>query len=126
MTNNSENLPEKDVVFIVDDQRTSRIIIESIAKTIADTIEVISFDNATDALLAAEVSEPALILTDYKMPNMDGVEFIGKLRNKSSNEDVPIVIITALDDKDALYKALEAGATDFLVKPVDPHECRVR
>ncbi len=53
MTNNSENLPEKDVVFIVDDQRTSRIIIESIAKTIADTIEVISFDNATDALLAA-------------------------------------------------------------------------
>lgn len=126
MTYASEILPEKDAVFVVDDQRTSRIIIESIAKTIADNIEVISFENATDALLAAEKKEPALILTDYKMPNMDGVEFIRKLRNKSGNEDVPIVIITALDDKEALYKALEAGATDFLVKPVDPRECRVR
>lgn len=126
MTNNSENLTEKNLVFIVDDQQTSRIIIESIAKKIDDTIEVKSFDNASDALLAAEELEPSLILTDYKMPNMDGVEFIGKLRNKSNNADMPIVIVTALDDKDALYKALEAGATDFLVKPVDPHECTVR
>jgi PleD family two-component response regulator len=110
MTNNSDNLTEKNVVFIVDDQKTSRIIIESIAKTIDDNVEVKSFDNASDALIAAEESEPALILTDYKMPKMDGVEFIERLRKKASNEDVPIVIISALDDKEALYKALEAGA----------------
>ena len=113
-------------VFIVDDQTTSRIIMENIAKTIDEDVDVKCFDNATDALSEAKSSMPDLILTDYKMPVIDGVEFIKRLRNIDSCRDIPIVIITALDDKGALYKALEAGATDFLVKPVDPHECKVR
>ncbi len=113
-------------VLIVDDQTTSRIILENIANTIDDNIEVKCFNNASDALLDIEITTPDLILTDYKMPNMDGVEFIEKLRNNVNCRDIPIVIITALDDKGALYKALEAGATDFLVKPVDHHECKVR
>ena len=116
----------KSTVLIVDDQTTSRIILENIAKTIDGSVEVKCFDNAYDALLEAESSMPDLILTDYKMPNIDGVEFIERLRNNISCRDIPIVIITALDDKGALYKALEAGATDFLVKPVDHHECKVR
>jgi len=113
-------------VFIVDDQTTSRIIMENIAKTIDKDVDVKCFDNAADALSEAKSSMPDLILTDYKMPVIDGVEFIKRLRNIDSCRDIPIVIITALDDKGALYKALEAGATDFLVKPVDPHECKVR
>lgn len=126
MTDYSEALKGKNIVFIVDDQATSRLIMEKIAKSIDDNIEVRSFDNAIDALREAETSTPDLILTDYKMPKMDGVEFIEAVRTRSSNQDVPMVIITSLDDKDALYKALEAGATDFLVKPVDVHECQVR
>ena len=125
-TNNAELQSTQDTVFIVDDQTTSRIIMENIAKTIGDNIDVKCFDNATDALLEAESSTPDLVLTDYKMPNIDGVEFIKRLRKSANCQDIPIVIITALDDKKALYIALEAGATDFLVKPVDPHECRAR
>ena len=128
--NSGDNYTElqttQSTVFIVDDQTTSRIILENIAKTIDSNIEVKCFDNASDALLEAESSAPDLILTDYKMPNIDGVEFIERLRTNINCRDIPIVIITALDDKGALYKALEAGATDFLVKPVDPHECKVR
>jgi two-component system response regulator RpfG len=116
----------RSTVLIVDDQTTSRLILENIAKTIDDNLEVKCFDNAYDALLEAESSPPDLILTDYKMPNIDGVEFIERLRNNVRCNDIPIVIITALDDNKALYKALEAGATDFLVKPVDHHECKVR
>ena len=116
----------KSSVFIVDDQTTSRIILENIAKKIVSNIEVKSFDNAIDALSEAESSTPDLILTDYKMPVIDGVEFIKRLRNNINCRDIPVVIITAFDDKNALYKALEAGATDFLVKPVDHHECKVR
>jgi len=122
----SEFQSVKSTVLIVDDQTTSRIILENIAKTIDGGVEVKCFDNAYDALLEAESSTPDLILTDYKMPNIDGVEFIERLRNNVSCRDIPIVIITALDDKGAMYKALEAGATDFLVKPVDHHECKVR
>ena len=113
-------------VLIVDDQATSRIILENIANTIGSNIAVKCFDNASDALLEAEYSAPDLILTDYKMPGIDGVEFIKRLRNNINCRDMPIIIVTALDDKSALYKALEAGATDFLVKPVDHHECKVR
>ena len=122
----SEHQSSKSTVLIVDDQATSRIILENIAKAICDDINVKCFDNAADALLEIESSAPDLILTDYKMPNIDGVEFIKKLRSNTNYRDIPIVIITALNDKSALYKALEAGATDFLVKPVDPHECKVR
>ena len=117
---------EKSLVYIIDDQATSRIIMENIARTIDENIVVRSFDNATDALRDAETDKPDLILTDYQMPVMDGVEFIEKIRMSGASKDVPIVIITALEDKDALYRALEAGATDFLVKPVDIHECQVR
>jgi two-component system, response regulator RpfG len=126
MTNSSGEKSSPNTVFIVDDQATSRVIMEGIAKTIDDNIEVISFDNAAAALKESESNEPDLILTDYQMPNMDGVEFIEKIRKNSNFKDIPIVIITALEDKNALYKALEAGATDFLVKPVDVHECQVR
>ena len=84
-----------------------------------------SFDNAISALQALETSKPDLILTDYQMPTMDGVQFIEKVRAAGQFNDIPI-IITALEDREALYNALEAGATDFLVKPVDIHECQVR
>jgi len=126
VTKRSELQTTNSTVLIVDDQSTSRLILENIARTIGDDVEVKSFDNAYDALQEAESSTPDLILTDYKMPNIDGVEFIERLRNNIKFRDIPIVIITALDDKDALYTALEAGATDFLVKPVDHHECKVR
>ena len=128
--NSGDNYTElqttQSTVFIVDDQTTSLIIMENIAKTIEDNVDVRCFNNASDALLEAESSAPDLILTDYKMPNIDGVEFIKRLRTNIDCRDIPIVIITALDNKGALYKALEVGATDFLVKPVDPHECKVR
>jgi len=126
MTNSSVEKSSPNVVFIVDDQATSRVIMENIARTIDDNIEVITFDNAAAALKESESNEPDLILTDYQMPNMDGVEFIENIRKNSNFKDIPIVIVTALEDKDALYKALEAGATDFLVKPVDVRECQVR
>jgi two-component system response regulator RpfG len=126
MKEHFEDQVVKSTVFIVDDQATSRLIMENIARSIDDNIEVKSFDNALAALREAETSNPDLILTDYKMPEMDGVQFIEMIRTKSNNKDVPMVIITSLDDKDALYRALEAGATDFLVKPVDIHECQVR
>lgn len=126
MTQGALEQPEKNTVFIIDDQATSRMIMENIASTIDDRINVLSFDNATDALHEAEIHKPDLILTDYQMPVMDGVEFIERIRSSGQNSEIPIIIITALDDKDALYRALEAGATDFLVKPVDIHECQVR
>jgi len=56
-----------------------------------------------------------MVLTDYKMPSLDGIEVIRRLRRIFGYEDVPIVCITVVNDREVRYRALEAGATDFLI-----------
>jgi len=113
-------------VMIIDDQMTSRLILETIIKSIGSNINVRSFDNAEAALEIARNNPPDLVLADFKMPQMDGIEFTRYMRNLPGCHDVPIVIVTIYDERAILYKALDAGATDFLRKPVDHYECKVR
>lgn len=121
-----KNYPLIASVMVIDDQLTSRIILESILKTIGNNITVRSFDNAISALSVAEEDPPDLIIADYKMPELDGVEFTRRLRAMPGCTDIPVIIVTIIDDKAVLYEALEAGATDFLNKPIDHYECKVR
>ena len=113
-------------VMVIDDQITSRIILETIIQSVGDNIKVLSFTNAKDALKAAANNPPDLITVDYKMPEMDGVEFTRRLRKMPSCVDIPVIVITIMEEKSVMYQALEAGATDYLNKPVDHYECKVR
>ncbi|MGE0383836.1 MAG: HD domain-containing phosphohydrolase [Gammaproteobacteria bacterium] len=113
-------------VMIVDDQSTSRLILEELLASLDATLVLESFSSPLAALAWAQANRPDLILTDYKMPEMDGVEFIRRLRAIPGLADVPIIVITVVDDRIVRYQALEAGATDILNKPVDHHECRAR
>ena len=113
-------------VTIVDDRITNLKILERLARSLADEIEVRTFDNPLSALAAAAEKEPDLVITDFKMPELDGAEFIRRFRTLESCADVPVMVITAYEDKDLRYRALEAGATDYLLSPVDHHEFRVR
>ena len=113
-------------VMVIDDQLTSRIILETIIQSIGDNIKVRAFDNALTALEVAASDPPDLITVDYKMPELDGVEFTRRLRQIPNCSDIPIIVITIIEEKSIMYQALEAGATDFLNKPVDHYECKVR
>ncbi len=113
-------------VMVIDDQLTSRIILETIIQSIGDNIKVKAYDNALAALEVAASDPPDLITVDYKMPDLDGVEFTRRLRQIPSCSDIPIIVITIIEEKAIMYQALEAGATDFLNKPVDHYECKVR
>jgi len=115
-------------VLIIDDQSISRMILEELIGSIefADTIITHAFADPVSALSWAKSNPVDLVITDFKMPNMDGVEFIQWLRKIPSCSDVPVVIITCVEDKSIRYRALEAGATDFLAKPIDHPECRTR
>lgn len=113
-------------VMVIDDQLTSRIILETIIESIGDNVKVKSFDSAITALEVAASNPPDLITVDYKMPELDGVEFTRRLRKLPNCTDIPIIVITIIEEKSIMYQALEAGATDFLNKPVDHYECKVR
>ena len=113
-------------VLILDDQSISRMILEELIRSIDRDIHVESFSDPVRALDWAKKNRTDLIITDYKMPVMDGVEFTQCVRQIPACMDVPIVIITCVDDKSVRYRALEARATDFLSKPIDHHECRAR
>lgn len=123
---NTSSSPLIAKVMVIDDQITSRIIMESIVKSIGDNITVRAFDNALSALNIAQYDPPDLIVADYQMPEMDGLEFTKQLRGMSGCEDVPVIVVTIVDDRAVMYEALEAGATDFLTKPLDHYECKVR
>jgi len=111
-------------ILIIDDQFTSRKILEELISSLGDEILVKPFAEPLKALEYVQVHEPDLVLADFKMPRMNGVEFTKRFRELY--KDIPLIVITGVEDKQVLYDALDAGATDFLSKPVDHRECRTR
>jgi two-component system, response regulator RpfG len=113
-------------VLIIDDQSTGRIVLSEIMRGLDASLEVVTFADPVEAIEYARKHPIDLVLTDYKMPNMDGIEAIRRLRRIFGYEDVPIVCITVVNDREVRYRALEAGATDFLIRPIDRLECGAR
>ena len=89
-----------------------------------DDVKVEAFDNPLKALNWLDSNHPDLIITDYRMPEINGVELIRQIREKPDFQDIPIMMITVVSEKSVRYDALEAGATAFLTRPIDQIECR--
>jgi two-component system, response regulator RpfG len=113
-------------VMIVDDRSTARKLLEGLARSLEPGVEVESYDNPQDALAQMQRVTPDLVITDYRMPGMDGIEFTRRIRAERHLADVPVIIVTVVEDRQVRYQALENGATDFLTRPIDPQECRAR
>jgi len=111
-------------VVVVDDQSTGRLILEKIIMKIAEDIRVIDFSDPLKALQWLKHNQADLIVTDYRMPGLNGVEFIKEVRKINTGEHIPIMMITVVSEKEVRYEALEAGATAFLTRPIDQIECR--
>ncbi|HMM46773.1 MAG TPA: response regulator [Thiobacillaceae bacterium] len=113
-------------VVIVDDRSTARNLLEGLARSLEPGVIVDSFTNPIDALAHMQLATPDLVITDYRMPGMDGIEFTRRIRGTRRLADVPIIIVTVVEERQIRYQALENGATDFLTRPIDPQECRAR
>jgi len=113
-------------IVIVDDRVTNRDILAKLASSLDEQTIVRAFEEPTTALAWIAESTPDLVITDYKMPTMDGAEFTRRLRRLPLCSDVPVIVVTVYEDRDFRYKALEAGATDFLLSPLDHFEFRAR
>lgn len=113
------------LVQIVDDNETNLMLFEQIVRKV-DDVDICCFADPLEAIASCSNSMPDLILVDYMMPDLDGHQFVAKVRSSPGGRDVPIIMVTAAADRQVRQKALELGVTDFLTKPVDPSEVRVR
>ena len=113
------------IALIIDDNPTNLMLLQHRLVKL-DDCQVVTMDSAVAALEWCEHTVPDLILTDYMMPEMDGLEFIRRLRLKEEMREIPVVVVTTADVKEVRQKALELGAIDFLTKPVDGHELMAR
>jgi DNA-binding response OmpR family regulator len=113
-------------VVVIDDQSSSRTLISRIMESIDESVTVDAFKDPRGALGWMKTNRPSLVVTDYRMPEMDGIQVVRELRQRTNTTHTPIVIITICEDKVIRRRALESGATDFLIKPFDYDECRAR
>lgn len=114
------------LVVIIDDEFTSRAILDKIVQSVQVNITIRAFSDPITALAWVRDNQPDLIIVDYMMKGMTGLEAVKQMRGIYSLEGIPIVVVTAIEDQNIKYQALESGATDFIAKPIDPYECRVR
>lgn len=124
-----DRIPDDDgprIVVVIDDQSASRAVVSRIVRSIDPAISVEGFAEPISALQWVKDNRPSLVITDYRMPQMDGIEVVRRLRAMESTAQTPIIMVTVVADKSVKRGALEAGATDFLTKPVDHDECRAR
>ena len=104
-------------ILIVDDVATNRIVMK--VKLAEACYAVEQADNGTAALQAARENSPDLIILDVLMPDMSGLEVCRRLKEDARTADIPVLLVTALSDRASKMAGLEAGADDFLTKPVD-------
>lgn len=112
-------------VLIIDDTEVNLILFAALVKKLDDCVPH-TFARALEALTWLQDNEPDLIIVDYMMPDIDGLEFMRLLQEVPGRSAVPVVMITANDQKQLRYRALDLGATDFLTKPVDKVEFLAR
>ncbi|MDO9109895.1 MAG: ATPase, T2SS/T4P/T4SS family [Desulfatirhabdiaceae bacterium] len=114
--------PEK--ILIVDDNRVVLKILTNILES--QNYLTVSALNGIDALKIAYQEKPDLIITDYMMPEMDGMALITKLKSQLATRFIPIIMLTSKDEVDAEVEVINAGADDYLTKPVNPKRLIVR
>ncbi len=111
-------------VLIVDDTERSRVLLHSLLKP--EGYHLVEAVDGIEAIEKAREHSPDVILLDVMMPGMDGFETCRLIRDIEGLREVPILFLTALDDRKSRLEGLQAGADDFITKPIDTAELRIR
>lgn len=113
----------KSRILVVDD---NKIDVELFKGLLSNDYEVVAAYDGSEALIKVEENSSDLILLDIMMPGMSGYEVCKLLKDNEKNMYIPIIVVTALEEKEDKIKAIEAGADDFLNKPVDENILRIK
>jgi len=105
-------------VLVVEDDPTMMVLLESMLKTAGHT--VVTARDGVEALKAVSQHKPQLIISDWLMPKMDGIALCKKLRETEEGRSIYVIILTSQQNPEKLVEAFDAGADDYLVKPITP------
>ena len=112
-------MPNFKILCVEDSRETQQMLTFVLAKA---GYEVITADNGQQGLDKAKAWRPALVLVDMMMPHMSGADFIRQLRADVVSKDVPVLVLSAYDDKALIEEAREAGADGYLIKTIPIEE----
>jgi diguanylate cyclase (GGDEF)-like protein len=112
-------LPKRRIILVDDDPLIRRIVTSSLTTS---GYEIFATDSGREALARARQTSPDLILLDVMMPEMDGYEVCRQLRADPQTTTLPIIMLTAMDESEAVVKGLQIGADDYLIKPFQVNE----
>lgn len=104
-------------IVVVEDEQLSREML--VRRLSSRAFEVVSFESAADAIAYIADNRVDLVLIDNAMPGITGVDAVRLLRQKWSHDSLPIIVVSALVDSDDVVEALDAGANDYVVKPIN-------
>jgi DNA-binding NtrC family response regulator len=107
---------KKNRILVVDDNINMCITLQDIL--LDDGYDVLISDNGQEALDIIDKNEPHLIITDMRMPNIDGLELLQIVKDRYPN--IEIIIMTALGEVDSYLKAMKIGAFEYITKPINP------
>ncbi|MCK9607479.1 MAG: response regulator [Methylomonas sp.] len=112
------------LVLVIDDDPFNLKLFDALLK--AKGYDTLTCERGKDALWLASERRPDIILLDIMMPEMDGFEVARRLKSSRETANIPLIMITSLEDNQSRLKALEMGAEEFLNKPIDPTELAIR
>ncbi|HJV24193.1 MAG TPA: HD domain-containing phosphohydrolase [Aromatoleum sp.] len=121
---NEEPAPRASVVIIDDHVVNLTLLRHLLARD--DLCDPKAFSDPAEGLAYCLGNTPDMVVVDYMMPSISGIDIIHRLRAHEATREVPILMVTANHERTVRHAALEAGATDFLIKPIDGKELAVR
>ena len=104
-------------ILIVDDNETNRMVLKDLVITLGHT--PVLAEDGLSALVKTEKAIPDLILLDILMPRMDGYEVLLHLKKDESFRDIPVIMISAINEEDDVMRCIKRGANDYMIKPFD-------
>ena len=107
-------------ILIVDDERKNRELLKVMLEP--EGYVLVTADSGDEALVAVAGQPPDLILLDIMMPGMNGYVVTSRIKGDPATRHIPVILLSALDDRNSKMHGLSAGAEDFLTKPVDRTE----
>ena len=111
-------------VLIADDNEQNRELLD--AYLADENYEILMANDGQETMDAIEANQPDLILLDIMMPRMSGYEVCEKIKSDPEKQNIPVLMVTALNEMGDIEKAVKAGCDDFLTKPVNQLELKTR